>query len=305
MIAVFYFSGPNMNKGILSAFLAYVCWGIFPVYFKLLHSVPPLQTMTHRVVWSFLFLILILVIRKEVGPFWKEINLKRFLIYLGAGTLLAINWLTYVWAIANGFVIESSLGYFINPLVSVLLGVIFLGERLRPVQWIPVGLAVIGVSYLTISYGSLPWIALVLAFSFGFYGLVKKIAPLGSLFGLTLETGAIFIPAFIILLVAELNGTGVYGHTSTLTTILLSLTGVVTAVPLLLFATGARSVPLTMIGLLQYIAPTLQFISGIVIFHEPFNSSRLVGFGIIWLALIIFTVENLTERRRLYLAVGK
>ena len=171
-----------MNKGVLSAFLAYVCWGVFPIYFKMLHSVSPLQTMTHRVVWSFLFLLLILVVRKEVGPFWKEINFKRFMIYLGAGTLLAINWLTYVWAIAQGFVIELSLGYFINPLVSVLLGVIFLKERLRPAQWIPVGLAVIGVSYLTITYGSLPWIALVLAFSFGFYGLVKKVAPLGITF---------------------------------------------------------------------------------------------------------------------------
>lgn len=294
-----------MNKGVLSAFLAYVCWGVFPIYFKMLHSVSPLQTMTHRVVWSFLFLLLILVVRKEVGPFWKEINFKRFMIYLGAGTLLAINWLTYVWAIAQGFVIESSLGYFINPLVSVLLGVIFLKERLRPAQWIPVGLAVIGVSYLTITYGSLPWIALVLAFSFGFYGLVKKVAPLGSLFGLTLETGAIFIPALIVLLVAELNGTGEFGHGPLLTTVLLSLTGVVTAIPLLLFSTGARSVPLTTIGLLQYIAPTLQFLSGIVLFREPFDSSRLVGFGIIWLALIIFTVENLSERRKLSFAAGK
>ncbi len=294
-----------MNKGVLSAFLAYVCWGVFPIYFKMLHSVSPLQTMTHRVVWSFLFLLLILVVRKEVGPFWKEINFKRFMIYLGAGTLLAINWLTYVWAIAQGFVIESSLGYFINPLVSVLLGVIFLKERLRPAQWIPVGLAVIGVSYLTITYGSLPWIALVLAFSFGFYGLVKKVAPLGSLFGLTLETGAIFIPALIVLLFAELNGAGEFGHGPLLTTVLLSLTGVVTAIPLLLFSTGARSVPLTTIGLLQYIAPTLQFLSGIILFHEPFDSSRLVGFGIIWLALIIFTVENLSERRKLSFAAGK
>jgi len=294
-----------MNKGALSAFLAYVCWGIFPVYFKLLHEVSPFQTMTHRVVWSFLFLLLILAVRKEIGIFRKELSLKRFLIYLGAGTLLAINWLTYVWAIAEGFVIESSLGYFINPLVSVLLGVIFLKERLRPAQWIPVGLAFIGVVYLTITFGSLPWIALVLAFSFGFYGLVKKIAPLGSLYGLTLETGAIFIPALIFLLVAEFSGTGAFGHSSLLITILLALTGIVTAIPLLLFSTGARSVPLTTIGLLQYIAPTLQFLSGVLLFNEPFTTTRLIGFSIIWLALVIFTIENLGERRRLSLAVNK
>lgn len=288
-----------MNKGSLSAFFAYLMWGLFPIYFKQLHSVPAAQVMTHRVVWSFVFLILIVIFRGEFRSFYQSITLKTFFIYLGAGILLAINWLTYVWAIAQGYVVESSLGYFINPLVSVLLGVVFLKEKLRLAQWIPIVLAVIGVTYLTISYGKLPWISLVLAFSFGFYGLVKKLSPLGSLHGLTLETGTIFFPAAIFLIVQEILGVGAFGHAGNITTSLLAFTGVVTAIPLIFFAIGARNVPLTILGLLQYIAPTLQFLSGVFLFGEPFSHNQLIGFGIIWVALILFTVENLGNRKRL------
>ena len=286
-----------MNKGSLNAFLAYLMWGLFPIYFKLLHSVNSFQVMSHRVVWSFLFLIVVVIARRELRDFLHSITPQRFFIYLGAGILLAINWTTYVWGIAQGFVVECSLGYFINPLVSVLLGVVFLREKLRPAQWVAIFLAFCGVAYLTISYGKLPWISLVLAFSFGLYGLVKKLSPLGSLHGLTLETGAIFLPALIFLIVEEVLGQGAFLHTGTQTSILLALTGVVTAIPLIMFAIGARSIPLTVLGLLQYIAPTLQFLSGVFLFNEPFTHHQLIGFGIIWAALVIFTVENLYSRR--------
>jgi chloramphenicol-sensitive protein RarD len=211
----------------------------------------------------------------------------------------------YVWAVNAGHILETSLGYFINPLVSVLLGVIFLRERLRPAQWVPVLLALIGVVYMTISYGQIPWISLVLAFSFGLYGLVKKMAPLGSLHGLAMETGMIFIPALVFLLVEEFSGVGAFGHVSLQLTLLLAFSGVATAIPLLLFASGVRQVTLTTVGLLQYIAPTLQFILGVLVFSEPFGPERLVGFSIIWLALIVFSAENLLNRRKESLAAAR
>jgi chloramphenicol-sensitive protein RarD len=287
-----------MKKGVISGFSSYFIWGLFPIYFKLLHSVPALQVMTHRVVWSFLFLLIIVLIRGEGKAFRLSITPRLFLIYLGAGTLLAINWVTYVWAVGQGYVVEASLGYFINPLVSVLLGVVFLKEKLRPIQWIPVVLAVIGVGYLTISYGKLPWISLVLAFSFGFYGLVKKISPLGSLHGLTLETGAIFVPALVYLLAQEFLGAGAFGHISPFITILLALTGIVTAVPLIMFSYGARNIPLNVLGLLQFITPILQFLSGVFLYGEPFTQHQLIGFGFIWAALLIFSVESFTNHNR-------
>ncbi len=218
--------------------------------------------------------------------------------YALAATLLSINWLTYIWGVNAGYVVETSLGYFINPLVSVLLGVVFLGEKLRPLQWIPVSLAAAGVIYLTLGYGSLPWIALVLAFTFGLYGLIKKTAPLGSLFGLTLETGLILLPALGYILVLQATGHGALGSITPGVTVLLLLTGVVTVIPLLLFASGVRLIPLTVLGLLQFVAPTLQFLSGVLLFGEPFTHTRLIGFSIIWLALIIFSAENLLNRRR-------
>jgi chloramphenicol-sensitive protein RarD len=203
-----------------------------------------------------------------------------------------VNWLVYVWGVNAGFIVETSLGYFINPLISVLLGVLFLRERLRITQWIPVGLAAVGVIYLTVTYGRLPWIALSLAFSFGIYGLVKKLAPLGSLYGLTLETALVFPISLIYLGFVETTGAGAFLHQGLLTDILLIGTGVVTSIPLLMFASAARQIPLTMIGILQYIAPTLQFLIGVYLYHEPFDQSRLVGFSLVWLALIIFWAEN-------------
>jgi chloramphenicol-sensitive protein RarD len=293
-----------MNKGVLSAFAAYVLWGFFPLYFKALEGVPAFQILSHRIVWSLLFVMIIVGIRGEWTAMRKTITRRTMLIYLGAGALLAVNWGTFVWAVNAGHVVETSLGYFINPLVTVLLGVIFLRERLRPVQWAPVGLAAFGVIYMAVSYGQIPWIALVLAFSFGLYGLVKKLAPLGSLHGLAMETGMIFIPALALLLFDEAAGTGAFGHLGLASTLLLAFSGVATAIPLLLFANGVRQVPLTTIGLLQFIAPTLQFLLGVLVFAEPFGPERIVGFGIIWLALIIFSAENLLNRRKQALAAA-
>jgi len=226
------------------------------------------------------------------------------LLYFAVAVLLTVNWGVYVWAIANGHVVEASLGYFINPLVNVLLGTLFLREKLRPAQWIPVGLAAAGVLYLTVTYGRLPWIALGLAFSFGFYGLLKKVAPLGSFQGLTLETAILFLPALGYLIFAETQGIGAFGHVAWSTSLLLALTGVITTIPLLLFASGARRIPLTTLGLLQYVAPTLQFLIGVILYHEPFTQNRMIGFSIIWLALIIYSVESFVQYRKASVAAA-
>ena len=287
-----------MKKGLIYVFTAYAMWGFFPIYFKFLHEAPALQIMAHRVTWSFIFLIFLIAVRKEFSQILKSLTKKIILTYTIAGTLLAINWLTYVWGVNAGFVVETSLGYFINPLVSVVLGVVFLKEKLRNLQWIPVGLAAIGVIYLAIDHGSLPWIALVLASTFGTYGLFKKIAPLPSIHGLTVETGAVLIPALLFLLFVEFNGSAAFGHASPQTTFLLALSGIITAIPLIFFASGAPKVPLTTIGILQYIAPTIQFLIGVFIYDEPFTKGQLVGFGIVWIALIIFTVEGLLNGYR-------
>lgn len=288
------------NKGILYGIGAYLMWGFFPLYFKALQAVPALEIMFHRVVWCFLFLGGVILVKKEWPNLKAELRRPRVLpIYALAAVLLAANWLVYIFGINSGQVVETSLGYFINPLFSVALGVIFLREKLRPMQWLPIALAAAGVIYLTIQYGALPWIALALAFTFGFYGLLKKIAPLGALHGLTLETAILFLPAMGYLLFIESQGSAAFGHASWTVTLLLALAGVVTAIPLLLFAAAARSIPLYMIGILQYIAPTLQFLLGVLVFGEAFTSTRVVGFSIIWLALLIYSVESFLVRRRM------
>lgn len=286
-----------MKKGVLFALIGYTIWGFFPLFFKTLQAAPAFQIMAHRVVWSFLLMAAIMFFRREVKALLAAVTWRIFGLYLIAGTLLAINWVTYVWAVNAGFVVEASLGYFINPLVSVLLGVIFLRERLRPMQWLLVIMAAVGVTYLTISTGKLPWVALVLAFSFGLYGLMKKLTPLGSLQGLTLETAAVFLPALGYLIFEQARGAGAFINAGPATTLLLAATGVVTAVPLIFFSAGTRLVPLTTIGLLQYITPTAQFFLGVFVFNEPFSSNRIVGFIIIWVALILFTLENLFHNR--------
>lgn len=283
-----------MKKGVLSAVIAYALWGIFPVYFKALSAVPALQILAHRVVWSFVLLAAVLLVRREITGFRKAALHPRMIAqYALAAVLLAVNWGMYVWGVNAGYVVQTSLGYFINPLVSVLLGVFFLKERLRPLQWLAVGLAALGVLYLTISAGELPWIALVLAFSFGLYGLVKKTSPLAPLYGLSLETVILFLPGLAALIAVGAAGNGAFGSLSRGQDGLMILSGVVTVIPLLLFATATRTVPLSTIGLLQYIAPTTQLLLGVFLYHEPFSQSRLIGFSIIWAGLLLLSGETL------------
>jgi chloramphenicol-sensitive protein RarD len=286
-----------MKKGILYGIGAYVIWGFFPIYWKLLHQVPAIQLIGHRIIWSFLLLIVIILFTKQWKEFRATLDVKILRLYTIAAILIGINWLIYVWAVNADFIVETSLGYFINPLISVLLGVIIFKERLRAAQWIPVILAALGVAYLTFVYGRLPYIALSLAFSFGLYGLVKKLSPLGSLYGLTIETGILFIPALGYLIFAEINNTGAFLHTGATSDLLMVGAGLVTTVPLLMFASAVRSIPLWVAGLLQYITPTIQFLIGILIYKEPFSHHQFIGFGLVWLALIIFLVENYLANR--------
>lgn len=282
-----------MNKGIWYGIGAYLLWGFFPIYWKVLHQVNAAQVIGHRIGWSFILLFAYLLVTQQWRDFRLTVwNAKTIGIYALAGVLLTINWFVYVWGVNAGYIIETSLGYFINPLLSVLLGVIFLREKLRPLQWLPLGIAAAGVAYLTFAYGALPWIALSLAFSFGLYGFVKKLAPLGSLYGLTLETAITFPLAIIYLSYVEAQGTGAFLHSGLKIDLFLIGAGAVTTIPLLLFASAAKQIPLTMIGVLQYITPTLQFLIGLLIYKEEFDRAHFIGFSIVWIALIIFWVEN-------------
>jgi chloramphenicol-sensitive protein RarD len=288
-----------MNKGILYALLAYGLWGFLPIYWKTIQEVPASQILSHRIIWSFIFLMIIIFVKRDLSAFRTKIKSKKTLgIFSVAALLISVNWLTYIWAVNAGFIVETSLGYFINPLVSVLLGVFFLKEKLRPMQWVPVGLAFAGVLYLTLNYGVLPWIALLLAFTFGLYGLIKKTAPLNSLHGLSLETGILFFPAGIFLIFAESQGIGSLGHTGWVTSLMLLFTGFVTALPLLLFANAARRINLSTLGILQYMAPTIQFLIGVLLYGEPLTTSRLIGFIFIWAALFIYSLENVYMNRK-------
>jgi len=288
------------NKGVLYAIGAYLMWGLFPIYWKQLETINALQLIAHRMGWSFILLILFVLLTRQWNNFRSvAFDAKTIRIYLIAAVLISINWFTYVWAVNHNFVVETSLGYYINPLFSVLLGVIFFRERLRLVQWIPITLAAIGVIYLTVTYGSLPWIALTLAFSFGLYGMVKKTAPLNSLHGLTLETGLLFLPALAYLIFCETTGQGAFLHSSQLQNSMMVGAGLVTTVPLLLFSAAAPRVPLTTIGILQYINPTMQFLLGVLIYKEPFTHNDLIGFGLVWAGLILFWAEGLFARRNI------
>ncbi len=287
-----------MKKGVLQALAAYLLWGIFPLYFKALKSVSPEQILAHRLAWSFLLLLGVLLLRGELRSLLRSLTVRRVLIYLAAALLISVNWLVYVWTVTSGRVLQSSLGYFINPMVSVLLGALVFAERLRAGQWAAVGVAGLGVLYLTWEYGGLPWPSLVLAMTFALYGVVKKAAPLGAFHSLALETALVFPAALGYLLAVEWGGTGSFGHTTPLVNFLLVISGVVTVIPLLLFSAGARRVPLFLLGLLQYVSPTMQFLLGVLVFREPFNLHRLIGFAFIWLALLLFSGEGLLWQRR-------
>jgi chloramphenicol-sensitive protein RarD len=286
-----------MRSGIISATLAFLCWGLFPLYFRALGEVPSMQILAHRMVWSLGFLLIVLALRRQ----WKWLAIVREPRVLGSfvasAFLLSANWLVYIWAVTNGHVIEASLGYFINPLVNIMLGFLMLKERMRPAQWGAIGLAALGVAWLTWQSGSVPWIALMLAFSFGAYGLLRKTAALGALEGLSLETMVLFPLAAGYLVWLTVQGDNLFLTTASDTTRwLLIAAGPLTAIPLLLFANGARQIPLSILGLLQYLSPTLQFLLGVLLFQEAFSAERLVGFVLIWTALLLFGGEGLLRR---------
>ncbi|MDY0963336.1 EamA family transporter RarD [Massilia sp. CFBP9026] len=286
-----------MRSGIIYAALAFLCWGLFPIYFHALDGVPPLQILAHRMLWSLGFLLIVLVLRRQ----WKWLNVVRqprvFFSFVLSAVLLSANWLVYIWSVTNHHVIEASLGYFINPLVNIMLGYLILKERLRSVQWVAIAIAALGVAWLTWQAGTVPWIALFLAFSFGSYGLLRKTAALGALEGLSFETIVLFPLAAAYVIWLTVQGQNVFINTDSDTIrVLLVMAGPLTAIPLLLFASGARKIPLSILGLLQYLSPTLQFLLGVWLFKEAFTADRLVGFALIWSALILFAGEGLLRR---------
>ncbi len=288
-----------MNRGIIYAASAYVIWGLLTIFWKLLQQVPALQLICHRIVWSFLTLIAVILLQQQWRTFTQAIfNWRMLRIYAAAAVLITTNWLMFVWGVNSGYVVETSLGYFINPLVSVLLGVVFLRERLRRGQWLAVSVAATGVLYLAFSYGAIPWIALTLAFSFALYGLIKKQARLGSLHGLALETGIVFLPALIYLLYAEKIGIGAFPHLALQGNLMLLATGIITVTPLLLFASATQRISLFLIGILQYIAPTIGFFLGLLVYHETVTPHQWLGFGLVWVALAIFTIEGYWRHQR-------
>ena len=287
-----------MKRGVLLAVGAYTIWGIAPIYWKLIENIPSFEIVGHRIVWSFIVVIGVIWLLGNFHNFKNSFNSWHTIFpLLISATLLLVNWSVYIWAVNSGYIVDSSLGYFINPLVNVFLGVLFFREKLRTWQWISVGIAFIGVLYLSFSYGVLPRISLVLAFTFGFYGLIKKRISLNSITSFSIETGFLFIPAFVYLLILEINGQGSFGRGPTNGTLLLALTGLVTAIPLVMFGSAVQKVRLSSIGFIQYIAPTLQFLIGVLVYGESFNVNRIIGFSIIWIALAIFTIDSIMTAR--------
>ncbi|PYE18218.1 chloramphenicol-sensitive protein RarD [Paraburkholderia silvatlantica] len=282
-----------MNPGILYAFAAFVLWGLFPVYFKTLHQIPALEMLAHRMAWSLVFVVAVLVVRRHwrwLGPTLRERRLLgRF---VASAVLLSANWGIYIWAVNAGHIVEASLGYFINPLINVLFGYAFLRERLRALQWAAVALAAAGVVWLTWQNGAPPWISLALAVTFGGYGLLRKTAQLGALEGLALETVLLFPVAIVYLTIVGLAGASHFTHAARGLQLLLAASGPITAVPLLLFGAAARRIPLSMLGLIQYVTPTLQLLTGVLIYGEPFGAVQAVGYGAIWVALGLYSLEG-------------
>ena len=284
--------------GVLSGLSAYALWGLFPLYFPLLEPASGVEIVAHRVVWSVLFIALLLTVVRGWSAVRAVVSDRRtMLILLAAAVLIAGNWLVFVYGVNSGHVVETSLGYFINPLVSVLLGVVFFAERLRPLQWTAVGIAAVAVAVLTVDYGRPPWIALALAVTFGLYGLMKKLVRVAAAPGLFVETALVAVPAVVLLGVLHVHGHGTFGNAGTANALLLISSGIATAVPLLLFAAATRRIPLSTVGLLQYLTPLMQLSVGVFVDGEPMPPARLVGFAIVWVALAVFTVDSLRNVR--------
>jgi chloramphenicol-sensitive protein RarD len=293
----------DRRPGLAFGLGAYALWGLFPLYFPLLEPAGGLEIVAHRVVWSLVFIALLLTVLRAWARVRAVLTDRRaLLILVGAAVLISGNWLIFVYGVNSGQVVETSLGYFINPLVSVLLGVVVLSERLRPAQWVAVGIAAVAVTVLTVDYGRPPWIALGLAATFGLYGLLKKLVRVDAAPGLFLETALVVVPALVVIGVLHAQGEGTAGNNGVGHLLLLIGSGVATAVPLLLFAAATSRIPLSTVGLLQYLTPSMQLAIGVFVYGEPMPPLRLVGFAVVWLALAVFTVDTLrvahASRRR-------
>jgi chloramphenicol-sensitive protein RarD len=287
-----------MNRGLLAAAGAYFIWGMWPLYWRLLEQVPVLQVMAHRAIWCAVFVLAYLFIRYRMAWLKPLRESPRVLGLLAlSGLLIGGNWWLYIWAVNAGHVVETSLGYFINPLVSVALGVLVLSERLNPRQWFAVAIAAAGVVYLTFQFGQPPWIALGLALSFAAYGLLRKIAHVGAVPGIAVECAFLLLPALAILSGTGRSAADLFAGMDALTVTLLVAAGPTTALPLIWFAYGARRVPLSMMGILQYIAPSLQLLCAVLVFNEPFTRTHLIGFACIWAALAIYAADGLFRLR--------
>ncbi len=289
--------------GLWVAAATFAVWGLMPLYWHLLKSVPSLQIVLHRIAWSAVFVCGWLLWKHGRGWLRNALSQPRLAWMLAcSGVLIAFNWSLYIWAVNAGHVVETSLGYFINPLLNVVIGVLFLRERLSTLQWLSVGIAAAGVLWLTFNYGSFPWIAMALALSFALYGLIRKLAAVDSVVGMGVESAYLFVPTLAWLLWNESHGMGGFGAGyGAWTSALLVFAGILTALPLVGFAFAVRRIPLSTVGLMQYIAPTLQFLIGVFVFHEPFDRDRAIGFAFIWLALAVFAGDGLLRSRRVAL----
>ena len=293
-------SAAESRRGLWMALGAFVIWGLMPLYWHLLKIVPSLQIVAHRVVWSALLVALWLLWTQGRGWLARVLAQPRLARLLAlSGLCIGANWGLYIWAVNAGHIVETSLGYFINPLLNVVIGTLFLRERLTRVQWVSVAIAAAGVLWLTFNYGSFPWIALTLAASFGLYGLIRKLAAVDSITGLGVENLVLLLPALAWLAFAEGTGRGgFFGSWGLVVDTLLVVGGALTALPLIGFSFAVRRVPLSTIGLMQYLAPTMQFLIGVLVFHEPFDRDRGIGFAIIWGALALFMADSLRRARR-------
>ena len=286
-----------MNSGVTAALLAYGLWGLMPLYFRLMAPATAIEVVAHRIVWSLALLLLWLGVRGQLGPLWRRLDARLLARLALAALLVSINWLTYVWAVTHGRTLDASLGYFLLPLFNVALGVLLLGQRLTRGEWIGVMLAALGVGYLALVSPRLPWVALVLAASFGVYGLVKKQTELPAAEGMALETGLIALPALAVLGWLATRGQLAFGQAGAGTDALLISTGLMTTVPLVAFAVAARRLTLAALGMLQYISPTLQFLLGVFVLHEPVDAQRLAGFAAVWLGLLVFSAGAYRRHR--------
>jgi chloramphenicol-sensitive protein RarD len=286
------------RTGIVAGLGAYAMWGLFPLYFPLLEPAGGVEIVAHRVIWSLVFVALLLTALRRWAQVRAALRDRRAVLVLaGAAVLIAVNWLVFVYGVNSGHVVETSLGYFINPLVSVLLGVVVFSERLRPLQWTAVGIAAVAVGVLTVDYGHPPWIALALAASFGLYGVMKKLVRVEAAPGLFVETAIVAVPAAAAIVVLQADGQGTATSGGAGHFLLLMSSGVATAIPLLLFAAATRRIPLSTVGLLQYLTPLMQLAIGVFVRHEPMPPARLAGFVIVWIALAVFTADSLRTAR--------